>query len=101
MNLERLHVKNWKSFTDKEFLFKHGVNLIEGDNYSGKTSFVQALYFALFNETLYPDYLTAKELRKEGEKGAMTTTESISVPSAESQYHLPLRGFWGSIENRG
>ncbi len=71
MNLERLHVKNWKSFTDKEFLFKHGVNLIEGDNYSGKTSFVQALYFALFNETLYPDYLTAKELRKEGEKEAM------------------------------
>jgi hypothetical protein len=36
-------------------------------------------------------------VRREGEKGAMTTTESTSVSSAEWQYHLLLRGFWGVL----
>jgi len=64
-----LQLENWKTFDDAEFTFTPGVNIIEGRNYSGKTSFIQALYFALFNETLYKQ-LTAKDLKKEGAQNA-------------------------------
>ena len=64
-----MKLENWKNFDDAEFIFTPGVNIVEGSNYSGKTSFIQALYFALFNETLYKQ-LTAKDLKKEGEKNA-------------------------------
>jgi exonuclease SbcC len=64
-----LKLENWKTFDDAEFTFTPGVNIVEGNNYSGKTSFIQALYFALFNETLYKQ-LTAKDLKKEGVKNA-------------------------------
>lgn len=64
-----MKLENWKSFDDAEFTFTPGVNIVEGSNYSGKTAFIQALYFALFNETLYKQ-LTAKDLKKEGVKNA-------------------------------
>lgn len=64
-----MKLENWKSFDDAEFIFTPGVNIVEGSNYSGKTAFIQALYFALFNETLYKQ-LTAKDLKKEGVKNA-------------------------------
>jgi len=67
--INRLKLENWKTFDDIEFNFTSGVNIVEGSNYSGKTSFIQALYFALFNETLYKQ-LTAKELKKEGLRNA-------------------------------
>lgn len=69
MIINRLKLENWKNFDDAEFNFTRGVNIVEGSNYSGKTSFIQALYFALFNETLYKQ-LTAKDLKKEGVKNA-------------------------------
>ena len=69
MIINRLKVENWKNFNDVELNFTEGINIVEGNNYSGKTSFIQSLYFALFNETLYKR-LTAKELKKEGEKEA-------------------------------
>ena len=69
MIINRLKLENWKNFDDAEFTFTPGVNIVEGSNYSGKTSFIQALYFALFNETLYKQ-LTAKDLKKEGVKNA-------------------------------
>ena len=69
MIIKRLKLENWKTFDDVEFTFTQGLNIIEGSNYSGKTAFIQALYFALFNETLYKQ-LTTKDLKKEGEKDA-------------------------------
>ncbi|MHA1500033.1 MAG: AAA family ATPase [Promethearchaeota archaeon] len=69
MIINRLKLENWKTFDDAEFTFTRGVNIVEGSNYSGKTSFIQALYFALFNETLYKQ-LTAKDLKKESVKNA-------------------------------
>ncbi len=73
MIINRLKLENWKTFDDQEFNFTSGINIVEGNNYSGKTSFIQALYFALFNETLYNKQLTAKDLKKEGVKNASIT----------------------------
>ena len=84
MIIKRLYVENWKSFPKKEFIFNEGINLIEGSNYSGKTSFTQALYYGLFRESLY-DELTAKELKREGEKDAQI---EIDVETDSGQYRI-------------
>lgn len=75
---------NWKVFDEAEFNFTEGINLIEGNNYSGKTSFIQALYFGLFNETLYKE-LTARELKKEGEKDAAV---ELDVSDGIDEYRI-------------
>ncbi|MHA1490926.1 MAG: hypothetical protein ACTSRI_14930 [Promethearchaeota archaeon] len=70
MIINRVKLKNWKSFEDKELIFTGGINLVEGANYAGKTSLIQALYFGLFNETLYKE-LTPMDLKHEGKKDAI------------------------------
>ena len=90
MIINRLKLENWKSFDDQEFNFTSGVNIVEGSNYSGKTSFIQALYFALFNETLY-EQLTAKELKKEGLKNASVTFD-FTVDGQEYRIRRNISG---------
>jgi exonuclease SbcC len=88
--INRLKLENWKTFDDQEFNFTSGVNIVEGSNYSGKTSFIQALYFALFNETLYKQ-LTAKELKKEGLRNASVTFD-FTVDSQEYRIRRNISG---------
>jgi len=88
--INRLKLENWKTFDDQEFNFTSGVNIVEGSNYSGKTSFIQALYFALFNETLYKQ-LTAKELKKEGLRNASVTFD-FTVDGQEYRIRRNISG---------
>ena len=90
MIINRLKLENWKTFDDQEFNFTLGVNIVEGSNYSGKTSFIQALFFALFNETLY-EKLTAKELKKEGLKNASVTFD-FTVDGQEYRIRRNISG---------
>ena len=90
MIINKLRVENWKVFDNKEFEFTPGVNIIEGKNYSGKTSFIQALYFALFNESLYKQ-LTVKELKKENQKDA-TIVFDFSVDGQEYRIRRNISG---------
>lgn len=64
MKLVRLSLTNWKAFEDSEWQFTDGINIIEGDNYSGKTSFIQAIYYGFFGEMLYNEQLSASKLRR-------------------------------------
>ena len=43
MPLQRLHLKNFRLFQDKTFKFSHGINLILGENGSGKTTVLESL----------------------------------------------------------
>lgn len=90
MIINRLRLEKWKVFDDKEFSFEEGVNIVEGKNYSGKTSFIQGIYFALFNETLYKQ-LTAKELIKEGEKEASVELD-FTINSQEYRIRRNISG---------
>ena len=88
--INRLKLENWKTFDDAEFTFTPGVNIVEGSNYSGKTSFIQALYFALFNETLYKQ-LTVKDLKKEGAKNASVSFD-FTVDGQEYRIRRNISG---------
>ena len=47
MPLQRLHLKNFRLFQDKTFKFSHGINLILGENGSGKTTVLESLNILL------------------------------------------------------
>ncbi|MEM2959535.1 MAG: AAA family ATPase [Candidatus Jordarchaeaceae archaeon] len=46
----RVRLQNWKNYEEGEFEFKEGLNLIFGPNASGKTSILQAIFYALNGE---------------------------------------------------
>ena len=48
MILDRLVLKNFKRFRDEEIRFKDGITGILGNNGTGKSSLVQAVFFALY-----------------------------------------------------
>jgi len=48
MILDRLILKNFKRFRNEEIQFKDGITGILGNNGTGKSSFVQAIFFALY-----------------------------------------------------
>ena len=48
MILDRLVLKNFKRFRDEKICFKDGITGILGNNGTGKSSLVQAIFFALY-----------------------------------------------------
>ncbi len=46
--LESVHIKNFRCFTDIDLTFNNSIVLIEGLNGSGKTSLLEALYYACY-----------------------------------------------------
>lgn len=81
MLITRLKLENWKSIDSLEKRFTEGVNLIEGNNYSGKTSIIQALFFGLFKETMYKKRLKPDHLKQEGEQDSMVEIDFIMEDS--------------------
>ncbi|MGV9206077.1 MAG: AAA family ATPase, partial [Promethearchaeia archaeon] len=71
MLINCIKLENWKSIDKIEKKFTEGVNLIEGNNYSGKTSIIQGLFFGLFNDTMYKKQLKPDHLKQEGKKEGM------------------------------
>lgn len=45
--LESIHIKNWKKYEDFSCKFKKGINFIIGPNAIGKTSLLEAIYYAI------------------------------------------------------
>ena len=48
MIIDRLVLKNFKRFKDEEIHFKDGITGILGNNGTGKSSLVEAIFFALY-----------------------------------------------------
>jgi exonuclease SbcC len=48
MQFQRIHVQNWRCFTDESVRFEEGVTVLHGNNGSGKSSLLEAAFFALY-----------------------------------------------------
>jgi DNA repair protein SbcC/Rad50 len=62
MILDRLILKNFKRFREEEICFKDGITGILGNNGTGKSSIVQAIFFALYGVQatgIAPDYIVS------------------------------------------
>ncbi|BCS80043.1 DNA replication/repair protein RecF [Anaerocellum diazotrophicum] len=47
MKIKSIHIENFRGYKDRFFEFKDKMNLIVGNNASGKTSLLEALYFCM------------------------------------------------------
>ncbi|MCX6690371.1 MAG: SMC family ATPase [Methanoregula sp.] len=63
MIIDRLVLKNFKRFRDEEIKFRDGITGILGNNGTGKSSIVEAIFFALFGTertgSLQGDYIVS------------------------------------------
>ncbi len=55
MIISSLRLRDFLVHEDSEIEFKEGLNVITGENGSGKSSIIQAIYYALFGKSLYYD----------------------------------------------
>jgi len=51
MYIEKVEIENWKKFNKLKLNFSPGINIIYGKNEAGKTSVIQALYFAFVKDS--------------------------------------------------
>ncbi len=55
MRINKIELKNFRNHRESSYEFEKGINLILGENGSGKTSILDAIGFALFNMKLRSD----------------------------------------------
>lgn len=51
MQLDWLHLLNFKNFTEREFTFQRGINCLVGPNGKGKTNVLDAIYYLCFTKS--------------------------------------------------
>ena len=64
MRLTQLHIKNFRNLEDIQITPVQGVNLIVGDNASGKTSLLEAIYYLSHIRSFRTQYVTDLILRQ-------------------------------------
>jgi exonuclease SbcC len=70
MFIEAIHLKNFKRFPDAKIDFLNGITGIVGSNGTGKSSIVEAIFFALYgvaDKSINPDHILSA-FAKEGER---------------------------------
>ena len=66
-----IKISNWMSHSESEFDFSEGLNLIFGENGSGKSSILYAIYYALTGKSPIKGLKIKDFLRKNSEQGTI------------------------------
>ncbi len=83
MRLTQLQIKNFRNLKDTQLTPVQGVNLISGDNASGKTSLLEAIYYLSHVRSFRTPYVTDLILRQSPYLQLVAnieTTDNIIVP---------------------
>ncbi|MBD3882314.1 SMC family ATPase [Phormidium tenue FACHB-886] len=75
MEILSVTLKNFKSHSDRHFVFQPGTNAICGENGAGKTSILEAIAWTLFN---YRGGYTKEDLIRNGANSAQATVSFVS-----------------------
>ncbi len=51
MNIKNIKLLNFRSYTEANINFNKGINILYGDNASGKTNLVEAIYYFAFSKS--------------------------------------------------
>lgn len=84
MKFRHLLLRRIGCFPEREFTFADGLNLICGENRTGKSTLVYALFYALFGRHLNP-HLRVKDLAT---KGHMAGEAELRFDRGRSRYRL-------------
>lgn len=97
MTLSRLHLRQFRSYDDQEFVFMPGTTIITGENGSGKTNIIEAIYV-----------LTHGKSFRDGDEDLMRyDTDWWQVQGdfngtlRELRYQMKVKQFWYEGERRG
>jgi len=83
MRLTHLQIKNFRNLKDVELTPVQGVNLISGDNASGKTSLLEAIYYLSHVRSFRTQHVTDLILRQSPYLqlvASIETTDKITIP---------------------
>ena len=95
MRLERIILKSFGCFDRKNFDLSDGVNLIFGPNFSGKSTLVNAIFFALTGKPIVPKV----GLPAMAQSGASSGTAGLNFRNGEQSYQL-FRSTQGEVQLR-
>ncbi|MFB6310121.1 MAG: DNA double-strand break repair ATPase Rad50 [Salinirussus sp.] len=86
MKFDRLRLEQWKCFTDADLRLDPGVTVIHGLNGSGKSSLLEAAFFALYGATALD-----RTLDEVVTIGASETTVELWFTHDGDEYHIRRR----------
>ena len=95
MRLERIILKSFGCFDRRDFDLSDGVNLIFGPNFSGKSTLVNAIFFALTGKPIVPKV----GLPAMAQSGASSGTAGLGFRNGEQSYQL-FRSTQGEVQLR-
>ncbi len=84
MQLERIRLKTFGCFQQQDFELHNGVNLIFGPNFSGKSTLVNAIFFALTGKPIVPR-VDASAIKN---ANAYSGTAGLQFVAAGERYQL-------------
>lgn len=79
MNIKNLKIKNFKLFESQDFYFNPQMNIIIGDNATGKTSILEALSYSLGTFFLGINSIDSKPLYNHQKRRKILDTENIEI----------------------
>ena len=95
MRLERIILKSFGCFDRRDFDLSEGINLIFGPNFSGKSTLVNAIFFALTGKPIVPKV----GLPAMAQSGASSGTAGLNFRNGEQSYQL-FRSTQGEVQLR-
>ncbi len=79
MNIKNIKIKNFKVFEEKEFSFNSQMNIIIGDNATGKTSVLEVLSYALGTFFLGLKGVDLRPLNNNEKRRKIISTDNIEI----------------------
>ncbi len=67
MQFDQLEVENFKSISQESVNFGNGILVMHGENGAGKSSFLEAAFFALYGSNALPSHSNLNDIIKTGE----------------------------------
>ena len=95
MRLDKILLKSFGCFNRRDFELSQGINLIFGPNFSGKSTLVNAIFFALTGKPIVPKVA----LGSLAQGGVNSGTAGIGFREQEKDYQL-FRSTKGEVELR-
>ena len=87
--IQRLMVRDWGPYAEKSVSFSEGKNVILGSNFSGKTSLVNAIFYALTGEALIPKGKTkAADFAKAASRDSIV---ELDIKVGDGEYRIRRR----------
>ena len=101
MTLREIHLQQFRSYTDKRFIFDPGVTVITGPNGSGKTNSLEAIYLMGYGKSFRDNDETLMGYGKNWWRVAATVDDTSRELRYETSASISTKTFIFENEKRG